>query len=312
MPIGPWVNDNYEIQTPVSNIAAASVQYNAFIARGATPYNAYLIDLNGTVTVSGAGADAGYGINDLIDRFTLYVTPGELSDKQAKPEEFALIQGVRWFCLYQFARDLGYVPPVTQAGAGTGSPAVRSTFVLPMGDMRPTDSVRIEFTTGAFAAVGTTVTAWSVTLTFRPLLYGQGQMPDTINGAWVGYKENVLDIVASSNSSQSYCKPGPAPARWKLACAYVIRNESARGTLADGWTWFHLNIGGRMILGQQTPEIIHKVRAATKARLLQVAGIMPLWLNPIPVSSSDFAEWQNEATATTAGTSILWVYYVAR
>lgn len=306
---GPFVNDNYEIQTPVANIAAPSVQFNAFIAKGAIPYNAWLVDLNGTATTSGAGADAGYATNDVIDRFTLYVTPGELSDKQAKPEEFALIQGVRFFCLYQFSRDFGFVSPVTTIGATNGTGAIRTTFVLPLGDVRSTDQLRIEFTTNALATWATTVTSFTVTLTIRPLLTDK---PETFSGSWYGFKENVLDVVAASNSAQSYMKPGPAPARWKLGCAYVIRNEAARGTLADGWTWFHLNIGGRMIVGQQTPEIIHKVRAAVKARLLQVPGIMPIWFNPMPVAASDFAEWLNEATATVAGTSILWVYQVMR
>jgi len=308
---GQFVDEDIPFTVP-TQIVSPSVSLDGSIGRAARPYNALLVDLTGAVTVSGAGADVGYGINDAIDRFTLNVEP-QSSEGKASAESFALVNNVRWFCFYQFARDFGFVPPVTQAGAGTGSPAVRSTFVIPVGLILPTDTVTFIFTTAAFAAVGTTITAWSLTLTFRPMVFGAGQGPTGTNTkALIGYKEYILDVVASAASAQVVMKPGPKMSGWRMACLYVIRNESARGTLADGWDWFQVYIGGVPVAGIQTPEIIHKVRATLKTRVLQVAGIMPVWFTPAAVTNADYFEYDNEATATTAGTSALGVYLVSR
>jgi len=239
-----------------------------------------------------------------------FLKDGDFWKKTINTSEWAVSNATQSRVAFAFPDYMGkYIHRVTNTGAGAATQAARVTFVLPLGDIRPTDQVRVEFTTNAFATVGTTITAWAMTLTLRPLLTAK---PETFKGSWVGYKESVLDVVAASASAQVYCKPGAAPSKWELGCAYVIRNETARGTLGNGWTWIHLNIGGKMLVGQQTPELIHQVRAATKVRLLQVAGICPLWLDPVGVAASDFLEYQNEATATVAGSSVLWVYNVRR
>lgn len=308
---GQFVDENIPLVAPIA-IAAASTNFTGAIGRTERPYNALLTDLNGTVTVSVAGADAGYAVNDIIDRFTLKVSPS-VGEGQAGTEQFQLINNVRWFCFYQFARDFGFVAPVTNAGAGTGSPAVRSTFVIPVGLILPTDTITMEFTTNAFAVVGTTITAWSLTLTFRPMVFAPGQGPTGTNTkSLIGYKEYILDVVAASATSVVQMKPGPGMSKWRMACLYLIRNETARGTLADGWTWVQVYVGGVPVSGIQTPEIVHKVRASQKSRILQVAGITPIWFSPIAVTEADYFEYQNEATATVAGTSGLGVYLVSR
>lgn len=309
---GQFVNEDYPYLAPAV-LNTASGNFTGAIGRTARAYNTLLVDVNGTVTVSGAGADAGYAVNDIIDRFTLKLTPG-VSDKGAAPEQFQLINNVRFFALYQFSRDYGFVAPVTNAGAGTGSPAVRSTFALPVGFVNPEDSLTWELSTNPFATVGTTITAWSVTLTFRPLMFGAGQGPTGTNlkTNLIGYKEYILDVVASGASAIVQMKPGPGMSKWKLGCLFVIRNESARGTLADGWDWFQAYVNGVPVAGIQTPEIVHKVRASLKSRILQVAGIMPVWFSPTPVTEADYFEYDNEATATVAGTTVLGVYVVSR
>lgn len=310
---GQFVDEDYPYNKPTT-INAASSPFNGSVGRTARPYNTLLIDLNGTSTTSGAGADAGFGTNDVIDRFSLTVQPSGGDDK-ASPESFALIANVRFFALYQFSRDYGFVAPVTNVGAGNGTGiATRTTFALPLGLVLPTDTVTFELTTNAFAVVGTTITAWSLVLTLRPLMFGAGQGPtgSNLKQNLIGYREYILDVVASGATATVDMKPGPGMSKWKLGCLYVIRCESARGTLADGWDWFHAYISGVPVAGIQTPEIVHKVRASLKSRLLQVAGIMPVWFTPLPVTNADYFEYDNEATATVAGTTVLGVYVVSR
>jgi hypothetical protein len=310
MPPGPFVNDVYELTGAALVLNAPSSPFTVAIARSSARYNGWMVDLYGTVTATG-GAVAGYGSADIIDRFSVYCTPGQGNSQQAASmEEFPLVLGVRFFALQQFSYDFGYAPIKTDAGSG-GSTTAGTQFVLPLGDVHPEDSLRIELTTGALATFHTTATAINLTLTIRPILYAPGKSPATVDGAWIGYKETIVDAQTNATQPQFLCKPGTAN-KWQLGCVFTTMNTSSRGSLADAVTWQHVIVGGKYIAGNQTPYRIHKLKAAIKMRLAPVTGLQWIWFSPTLVSNADYAEMLIAGTSTVAGSTILWVYKVSR
>lgn len=307
MPLGPLVNEDYPLVTFPNppTLDAVALPFKGTIP-GGIYYNSLLIDLNGTLTASG-GAAAGYGTADIIDRFSLYVARNEVEGGKT---EYSLIDNVRFFTLVQWSRDFGFITPQTDAGSGGGAATLQ--VLIPLGLIKPDDKVRFQgMTQGAIATFHTTATAFSLNMALYPLIQRQPESAE-IKGL-LGYKENIMDVVASAAQPTFQLLPGPPSDSgqvWALGCAFVIRNESARGTLADGWDASHLIIGGQYPVGQSVPERIHKVRWAYKRRLASVAGLMPMFLNPKVVTDADQIFFDNEATATVAGTSTLYVYHV--
>lgn len=305
---GAFADTDYELITTGDNtLTVPGGTFKGGIPSSEKPYNALLMDLFGSVTAAG-GAAAGFGTADVINTFSLYLTPNG-NAKEGAGAEFQLIENVRYFTLVLFARDWGFTATQTDAGSGGSTTAVVS-FLLPVGRVRPEDSLRFEGTIGALATFHTTATAINFTLTILP--FSDYSIASSVANSWIGYKEEVLDVIAADNIAGRPMRPGPIPDRWKLGRMLAIRCESARGTLSDGWDSLQATIGGKYPAGRGLAERFHKAVWNYWKRTASITGLTLLQFAPKVVKISDRFDWDNESTATVAGTSMLFVYLVSQ
>lgn len=252
-------------------------------------YNSLQIINVGGIT-AGAGAAAGNGAEDVIDRISITAKSGP-----------PIVDNVRWYAMWLLGFSIdGFTPVAGVMPAATG--AYRSEIHVPT-VIKENEVVTVRVTcVGAHATYHTTSTAFAGVVRIYADTVPAGNAK---NKKRVIYTEEPIDVLGAAGT-QDYTPK--VMEQYQIFRHIIYTQDTARGTLANDLNTVTMIFGGKNIVPPGTLFVDLQGQTAKDFRRAVLVGIAIVDQKPVVNTAADKVTLLNGAVATVASSGVIHVY----